>query len=164
MVENAFSGSTTLLLFLLILAQTHFEGTDKALQRCLQLFQNPWAASTAVTALSALPRALFLAASFFCLASQNFWDLSFLLSSRLEMSSCFLHPFWAARSPRTQEFLWDFILRTLRASGTTILFLWSYGLGIPSKTFNLSSAALPLGDLCGSIPLRDLQNILDGDL
>merc|ERR1719149_36327 len=80
------------------------------------------------------------------------------------MSSCFPQPFWAARSPRTQEFLWDFILRTLRASGTTILFFWSYGYGIPSKTLNLSRAALPLGDLCGNIPLRLLQNILDGDL
>merc|ERR1719454_373680 len=66
------------------------------------------------------------------------------------------------RSPTSQVFLWDLILRTLRAPGTTILFLSRYG--HPSKTFNLWRAAAPRAVLCGVIPLMILQNILDGDL
>lgn len=80
------------------------------------------------------------------------------------MTSFFYHPPSLANSPKAQNFLLSLSLVILRASGTTILCLWSYGNGMPSKTFSLPKAADPLGDLWGIIPLMLLHKIRHGAL
>ena len=65
------------------------------------------------------------ALTFFSLFAWKAADLTFLLSSSLATMSYLVHPVSLARSPMEQNFLCAFILRTLRACGITILFLWS---------------------------------------
>lgn len=103
-----------------------------------QQSQNPcWASSLFIAARLLSFKALALATTFFYLVYQYFSDLTFLLASRVSTTSLLFHPMCEASSPRTVESLWALSLRTLRASGTTNLFFWSYGYGIPSNTFNL---------------------------
>ena len=103
-----------------------------------QKSQNPcWASSLFIASRLLSFKALALAATFFCLVYQYFSDLTFLLASRVSTTSLLFHPMWEASSPSTVESLWALSLRTLSASGTTNLFFWSYGYGMPSKTFNL---------------------------
>jgi len=94
----------------------------------------------------------------------HFSALSLLLFYKDSIRFCFPHPTWLDRSPNLQNFLKLLSLTALKASGTTCLFLVSYGAGTPSNTFSLPRAAAPMGVLCGNIPLTDLQNILAGAL
>lgn len=48
-----------------------------------------------------------------------------------------------------------FSLIFLRADGTTIRFVLSYGAGIPSVHLRLASDSLPRFVLCGTIPLKN---------
>merc|ERR550534_2742124 len=94
--------------------------------------------------------------SFFFLATKNFLDLTFLLASRVPMTPWYFHPTsWASRF-KSQNLLFCLSRRTLRAAGTTNLFLLSYGGGTPSNTFSLLRASLPLWVVWGIIPLTAL--------
>ncbi len=94
----------------------------------------------------------------------HFSALSLLLFSKSSTRVSFPHPTWLDKSPNLQNFLKLLNLTALKASGTTCLFLVSYGAGTPSKIFSLARAAAPMAFLCGSIPLTLLQNILEGAL
>merc|ERR1711957_805747 len=63
------------------------------------------------------------AAAILTLRSWNFCDLAFLDSSSLLIRSPLVQPASLERSPRTQDFLNDFMRQTWRAEGTTMRFL-----------------------------------------
>merc|ERR1712038_256095 len=90
------------------------------------------------------------------------WALTFLLASKVSMTSWYFHPTSWLNRPNEQNFLPGLRRRTLRADGTTILFFLSYGGGTPSKVWSLFMASLPFSDLCGTIPLTVRQKILEG--
>lgn len=64
--------------------------------------------------------------------------------------------------PTVQYLRPGFSLSTRRACGTTILFLRSYGGGMPSNVFRRSIALAPRSVLCGIMPRTVRQNILEG--
>lgn len=109
-------------------------------------------------------RAVLLLLAYSSFLSQNFLDLVFLFSSNLSMRFYWFHPNNELNCPSKQN-SWSLLnLTTLKAFGTTLLLLVSYGAGTPSNTLNLPKAAAPLGVLCGNIPLTVLQKILEGAL
>jgi len=86
--------------------------------------QKPKTASSLLKASHVLSAwAVARAATILTLRSWYFCDLAFLDSSSLETSSPLVQPASLERSPRTQDFLNDFILQTWRAEGTTMRFL-----------------------------------------
>ncbi len=84
------------------------------------------------------------------------------MNTYLATTSLYFQPNSCPSLPTVQYFLPGFNLSTLSACGTTILFLWSYGGGTPSKVLRRSMAAAPRGVLCGIMPRTVRQNILEG--
>ena len=82
----------------------------------------------------------------------------------LSTTSLYFQPNSTPSLPTVQYLRPGFSLSTLSACGTTILFLWSYGGGTPSKVLRRSMAAAPRWVLCGIMPRTVRQNILDGVL